>query len=121
MSSLTRTTTRQSPSKMITMTQLVSRISRLSDLQKAPRGPSVGRRFGLPWVSLGDEPFSPEGWDGDQAVKAGGNAPQAPLDQGGEGSGRAPGSAMAGVFRRGWSGGRHPTCRLTPPRTAPAP
>src|SRR3954452_8891832 len=53
---------------------------------------------GLPWVSLGDEPFSPEGWDGDQAVKAGGNAPQAPLDQGGEGSGRAPGSAMAGFF-----------------------
>src|SRR4051794_8885265 len=52
----------------------------------------------LPWVSLGDEPFSPEGWDGDQAVKAGGNAPQAPLDQGGEGSGRAPGSAMAGFF-----------------------
>src|SRR3954453_13272222 len=54
----------------------------------------------LPWVSLGDEPFSPEGWDGDQAVKAGGNAPQAPLDQGGEGSGRAPGSAMAGFFSR---------------------
>src|SRR3954449_5143574 len=52
----------------------------------------------LPWVSLGDEPFGPEGWDGDQAVKAGGNAPQAPLDQGGEGSGRAPGSAMAGFF-----------------------
>src|SRR3954465_14602641 len=24
----------------------------------------------LPWVSLGDEPFGPEGWDGDQAVKA---------------------------------------------------
>src|SRR4051794_35684685 len=50
----------------------------------------------LPWVSLGDEPFSPEGWDGDQAVKAGVNAPQAPLEQGGEGSGIAPGSAMAG-------------------------
>src|SRR4051794_35049226 len=53
---------------------------------------------GLPWVSLGDEPFSPEGWDGDQAVKAGVNAPQAPLEQGGEGSGIAPGSAMAGFF-----------------------
>src|SRR3954466_15302857 len=52
----------------------------------------------LPWVSLGDEPFSPEGWDGDQAVKAGVNAPQAPLEQGGEGSGIAPGSAMAGFF-----------------------
>src|SRR4051812_32592340 len=52
----------------------------------------------LPWVSLGDEPFSPEGWDGDQAVKAGVNAPRAPLEQGGEGSGIAPGSAMAGFF-----------------------
>src|SRR3982750_4513440 len=56
------------------------------------------QRQALPWVSLGDEPFSPEGWDGDQAVKAGVNAPQAPLEQGGEGSGIAPGSAMAGVF-----------------------
>src|SRR3954454_18939959 len=37
----------------------------------------------LPWVSLGDEPFSPEGWDGDQAVKAGVNPPQTPLAQGG--------------------------------------
>src|SRR3954468_1506464 len=55
----------------------------------------------LPWVSLGDEPFSPEGWDGDQAVKAGVNAPQAPLEQGGEGSGIAPGSAMAGFFSAG--------------------
>src|SRR3954465_5548938 len=67
-----------------------------------PRSEQVGSsRTGtstLPWVSLGDEPFSPEGWDGDQAVKAGGNAPQAPLNQGGEGSGIAPGSAMAGFF-----------------------
>src|SRR5215212_11279863 len=71
-------------------------------------GLAVTRRIGrkllllalkpLPWVSLGDEPFSPEGWDGDQAVKAGVNAPQAPLEQGGEGSGIAPGSAMAGFF-----------------------
>src|SRR4051794_41937071 len=55
----------------------------------------------LPWVSLGDGPFSPEGWDGDQAVKAGVNAPQAPLEQGSEGSGIAPGSAMAGFFSAG--------------------
>src|SRR3954447_2656480 len=74
----------------------------------------VGGRCHLPWVSLGDEPFSPEGWDGDQAVKAGVNAPQAPLEQGGEGSGIAPGSAMAGFFsarvvllrhERVWCGG----------------
>src|SRR4051794_34073564 len=75
---------------------------------------SVSSSRTLPWVSLGDEPFSPEGWDGDQAVKAGVNAPQAPVEQGGEGSGIAPGSAMAGFFSarvgRGWSGGRHPTC-----------
>src|SRR4051794_37289574 len=62
---------------------------------------SVCYDVSLPWVSLGDEPFSPEGWDGDRAVKAGVNAPQAPLEQGGEGSGIAPGSAMAGVFSAG--------------------
>src|SRR4051812_19427629 len=76
----------------------------------------------LPWVSLGDEPFSPEGWDGDQAVKAGVNAPQAPLEQGGEGSGIAPGSAMAGFFSAGGGPGAatpHPGC--TAPNNASAP
>src|SRR5215207_2064214 len=52
-------------------------------------------------ISLGDEPFGPERWDGDQAVKAGVDAPEPALEQGGEGSGIAPGSAMAGLFSAG--------------------
>src|SRR3954463_10234519 len=69
--------------------------------RRAPFHASFASGDALPWVSLGDEPFSPEGWDGDQAVKAGVNAPQAPLEQGSEGSGIAPGSAMAGFFSAG--------------------
>src|SRR3954463_4695998 len=52
----------------------------------------------LPWVSLGDEPFGPEWWEGDHQMKAGVDAPEPALEHGGEGSGVASGSGVAGFF-----------------------
>src|SRR3954464_5475735 len=59
--------------------------------------PNGGTRV-LPWVSLGHEPFGPERWEGDHQMKAGVDAPEPALEQGGEGSGVASGSGVAGFF-----------------------
>src|SRR3954468_4568953 len=60
--------------------------------------PPVQGFIPLPSVSLGHEPFRPERWEGDHQMKAGVDAPEPALDQGGEGSGVASGSGVAGFF-----------------------
>ena len=49
---------------------------------------------------MGDEPFRPERREGDHQMKAGVDAPEPALEQGGEGSGVASGSGVAGFFSR---------------------
>src|ERR1041384_8019778 len=73
----------------------------MSATSRAPTGvggSSLSSASCLPWVSLGDEPFRPERWEGDHQMKAGVDAPEPALEQGGEGSGVASGSGVAGFF-----------------------